>query len=236
MKDDGLSPINPAVTADQNDHEHATSYRWLAHELHDGLLQWVVGARMQVEAAAAKLGEDSEATGNLKQAIAHLLNALSEGRELIGFLENQELSDCDAVVAIENFIESMQALATQRGQKLTFERPDPDWPSISKQHAWSILRFVQQAVQNAIQHAGPASVSVRLGWGSTSSEAVVVAAVHDDGRGFDATVEPPAGHFGLQSLQQRANMCGGRFAIETAPGAGCRVELEIPAASASATV
>ena len=39
------------------------------------------------------------------------------------------------------------------------------------------------------------------------------------------------GHFGLQSLQQRANMCGGRFTLKTAIGAGCCVELEVPVAN-----
>ena len=89
---------------------------------------------MQVEAAATKLGKDSEAAANLEQATVHLLNALAEGRGLIGFLETQELGDCDAVAAVASFTESMHSLTEQRQQTLRFDRPAPDWPSIAKSH------------------------------------------------------------------------------------------------------
>lgn len=203
-------------------------FRWLAHELHDGLLQWVVGARMQVESALAKIDKESIASANLDQAIVYLLNALAEGRSLIGFLDHQEIGDCDVEASIAQFVNTMQALVEQRGQTLHLDLPSPGWPAFPKQQAWSALRFVQQAVQNAIQHAGPTSIVVRLGWVDAENASVIRAVVEDHGNGFDATVEAPAGHFGLQSLQQRATMCGGRFRLETSPGNGCRVTLEAP--------
>ncbi len=226
------------LTSSEN-HGGATHYRWLAHELHDGLLQWVVGARMQVEAAVAKLGNDSAAVTNLEQAIVHLLNALAEGRELIGFLDRQEVGECDLDSSIAKFLEAMQPLVEQRGQSLQFESQHAEpsheesqltnLPAISRQTAWSVLRFVQQAVQNAIQHAGPASVCVRLKWNiEVDDEGTLHVSVEDNGRGFDPKVELPAGHFGLQSLQQRANMCGGVFTLRTAPVAGCYVSLDVP--------
>ncbi len=221
--------LGKAELTSSDNHGNATNYRWLAHELHDGLLQWVVGARMQVEAAVAKLGNDSTAVSNLEQAIVHLLNALAEGRELIGFLDQQEVGECDLVSSIAKFLESMQPLVEQRGQSLKFESQDTELPTISRQTAWSVLRFVQQAVQNAIQHAGPASVCVRLKWNmALDDEGALQVLVEDDGRGFDPKVELPAGHFGLQSLQQRANMCGAVFTLSTAPGAGCCVSLDVP--------
>jgi len=244
MSNNELSEADPTDDADA---DGARQYRWLAHELHDGLLQWVVGGRMQIEAALAKLDKDSVATANLDQAIVHLLNALTEGRSLIGFLDHQEIGDCDVVASIAHFVDAMQSLVEQRGQTLHLELPSPSWPAISKQHAWSVLRFVQQAVQNAIQHAGPTSIVVQLEWLDTElaatggqrdlsdereageqSESVIRVMVEDQGRGFDSTIQPLAGHFGLQSLQQRAKMCGGRFRLKTSLGAGCRATLEVP--------
>ena len=202
--------------------------QWLAHELHDGLLQWVVGARMQIESALAKLDKDSAAARNLDQAIAHMLNALAEGRSLIGFFENQEVGECDAIKEIASFIDSIQSLVADRGQSLQLELPNPIWPGLPKQYAWSLLRFVQQAVQNAIQHAGPTRIEVRLGWEAIGDESMVVASVEDQGVGFDATLLAPEGHFGLQSLRQKAHMCGGRFKLESSPGKGCQVVLFVP--------
>ncbi|MDX1927126.1 MAG: histidine kinase [Pirellulaceae bacterium] len=209
-------------------HPNDSQYQWLAHELHDGLLQWVVGARMQVESALTKLDKDSPAARNLDQAIAHMLNALAEGRSLIGFFENQEVGECDAIKEINNFVESVQSLVHDRGQSLRIELPHPTWPDLPKQHAWSLLRFVQQAVQNAIQHAGPTQIEVRLGWSAAGDGACLVASVEDQGVGFDPTLQAPEGHYGLQSLQQRSHMCGGRFELEAAPGHGCRVTLYVP--------
>ena len=203
-------------------------YRWLAHELHDGLLQWVIGARMQVESALAKLDKDSAAARNLEQAIAHMLNALAEGRSLIGFFENQQLGECDVIKELRNFIDSLQSLVADRKQSLHLELPNSSWPELPKQSAWSLLRFVQQAVQNAIQHAGPTRIEVRLGWRVTATEPMIIASVVDHGIGFDTSLPAQVGHFGLQSLQQRANMCCGRLEVESSPGKGCRVELLVP--------
>jgi signal transduction histidine kinase len=183
---------------------------------------------MQVESALTKLDKDSPAARNLDQAIAHMLNALAEGRSLIGFFENQEIGECDAIKEITNFIESVQSLVHDRGQSLRIELPNPIWPDLPKQHAWSLLRFVQQAVQNAIQHAGPTQIEVRLGWDAAGVGSSLLATVEDQGVGFDPTLQAPEGHYGLQSLQQRSHMCGGRFELEAAPGHGCRVTLFVP--------
>ena len=225
MNDSELGESKLDVTSEQG---NKSQFRWLAHELHDGLLQWVVGARMQVESALAKLDKDSAAAQNLEHAIVHMLKALAEGRSLIGFFDNQEMGECDAVKEISQFVDSIQSLIADRGQTLRFELPNPAWPDLPKHQAWSLLRFVQQAVQNAIQHAGPTAIAVRLGWETAGDTSSVVASVEDEGVGFDATIPAPPGHFGLQSLQQRANMCGGRFKLVSSPGQGCRVALTIP--------
>ena len=225
MNDRELAKLEVACASKQpND----SQYQWLAHELHDGLLQWVVGARMQVESALAKLDKDSAAARNLDQAISHMLKALAEGRSLIGFFENQDIGECDAIKEIASFIDSVQSLVADRGQSLQINLPNPPWPELPKQYAWSLLRFVQQVVQNAIQHAGPTRIDVRLGWDATGDEPTVVASVEDQGVGFDATLPAPEGHFGLQSLQQRARMCGGRFKLESSLGKGCQVALFVP--------
>lgn len=225
MNDGKLAKSEPGCDAKQSNGSH---YQWLAYELHDGLLQWVVGARMQVESALAKLDKDSPAARNLEQANAHMLNALAEGRSLIGFFENQEMGDCDAAKEIANFVDSLQSLVANRGQTLRIELPNPLWPEFPKQNAWSLLRFVQQAIQNAIQHAGPTAIEVRLGWAIRGDDSSVVASVEDRGVGFDTTQQIPEGHYGLQSLQQRANMCGGHFELHSSPGNGCRVALSMP--------
>ena len=221
--------LGKAELTSSDNQGNATSNRWIAHELHDGLLQWVVGARMQIEAAAAKLSSAGVDTPNLEQATLYLHNALTEGRELIGFLDGQEAGECDLLTSIEKFLEAMRPLAEQRGQSLQFDSGQCEFPAISRAIVWSVLRFVQQAVQNAIQHAGHGVICVRLKWRfQAGDEDMLHASVEDTGCGFDAGVELPLGHYGLQTLKQRANMCGGVFTLKTAPGTGCCVSLDVP--------
>jgi two-component system NarL family sensor kinase len=52
--------------------------------------------------------------------------------------------------------------------------------------------------------------------------------VSDNGRGFDPAELPPAGHFGLRGLRDLAEEAGGRLVIDSAPGEGTRVQMEVP--------
>ncbi len=155
--------------------------------------------------------------------------ALADARALIGFLDHQQFSQCDTVTAIAEYVESRRFSAELCDQTITLIQPDPQWPELPNAVAWSIVRFVQQAIQNAIQHAGPGSITVQLGWTRSSGNSMLELVVCDNGVGFDPSAPVPAGHFGLASLQQRAKMAGGTLRIESAPGKGCCLSLTMAA-------
>ena len=87
-----------------------------------------------------------------------------------------------------------------------------------------VLRIAQEALQNAIKHAGATRIGVRL----VAEDGLLVLEVEDHGVGFD-----PDGHdirarsLGLTSMQERAERLGGRLAIASAPGRGTTVRLEL---------
>ncbi len=80
--------------------------KWVATELHDGLLQWIVSARMHVEATMAKLQDVPSAAASLAAVNMQLKAALAEARALIGFLDHQQFSQCNAESAIAEYVES----------------------------------------------------------------------------------------------------------------------------------
>jgi signal transduction histidine kinase len=214
-----------------------SQYRWIGHELHDGLLQWIVSARMQVEAGLTKVDEDASCRKNFLRALSHLEKALAEGRSLIGYLDDQAVGEEDVAVALEKHLRAIEPECLERGQVLRFQPPSPSWPILPKKQAWCLIRLLQQAVQNAVQHAGPASINVSLAWmpadspvsGSTVAVSRrLVARVEDDGVGFDTSLDPVHGHYGLQSLRQRARMCGSKFTIDSSPGKGTRIVVDFP--------
>jgi len=87
-----------------------------------------------------------------------------------------------------------------------------------------VYRVAQEALHNALRHSGASDIAVTL----AMRRRRVVLEVTDDGAGF--ATRPPPGGLGLLSMRERANSVGGALTIRTAPGAGTRVRLSIPAA------
>jgi signal transduction histidine kinase len=88
-----------------------------------------------------------------------------------------------------------------------------------------LFKIAQEALHNALRHAGARHVRVRLDERPT----VVALSVADDGRGFDP--DAPAlrsRSLGLTSMEERAHALGGTLRIASAPGAGTTIDLELP--------
>jgi len=89
-----------------------------------------------------------------------------------------------------------------------------------------LLRMAQEALVNAMKHAGASYIRVRLWYEKTE----VRLQVSDDGRGFDpeAVVAAKAGHFGLVGLRERAGHLGATLSLDSRPGGGTTVEVTVP--------
>jgi signal transduction histidine kinase len=89
-----------------------------------------------------------------------------------------------------------------------------------------LYRVAQEAIRNAQKHASPAGIRVELG----RRDGGAVMRVVDDGRGFrpEAANEYRPGHAGLCSMRARMDLLGGSFRLDTAPGAGCAIEVWVP--------
>jgi signal transduction histidine kinase len=90
-----------------------------------------------------------------------------------------------------------------------------------------LLRIAQEALNNAIRHAGAARILLRL----QAADGALVLEVRDDGTGFDpGATALRAQRLGLTSMEHRAHRLAGRLEIRSAIGAGTTVRLEAPLA------
>ena len=85
---------------------------------------------------------------------------------------------------------------------------------------WEVNFVCAEALANAAKHAGATSLAIDL----TQSDDRIVAAISDNGVGG---ADPVRGS-GLRGLADRVEAVGGRLRVESAPGAGTRIEAEIP--------
>jgi signal transduction histidine kinase len=90
----------------------------------------------------------------------------------------------------------------------------------------SLLLSIREALHNAVRHGAPKHLSVTVGFDRGALEVKI----EDDGCGFDPSIMRPSnGHYGLTGMRERVGKLGGDFRITSAPGAGTRVTLTIPA-------
>lgn len=190
--------------------------RWIAFELHDGLMQWVIGARMHLSALIATVkeqGATEDLDESLMQILAQLNQATEEGRHLIRFIEGLDESEStDAAAALKVSCEVLIRKAREGSPELIFMDPEPPWPQLAPRRAWSIVRIVQQAAINAVRHSGGDWVRIQLGWTEEGEGLQVL--ITDNGHGFDPLRDYP-GHFGLRSMRQRARETGWELEIDS---------------------
>ncbi|MBX3423592.1 MAG: ATP-binding protein [Pirellulaceae bacterium] len=197
-----------------------TSLQWLACEIHDGLMPWLHGAQMQL----ATLRQAAE-TDQYKLAMQCLRNAIEEGRALMGFLEGMGRGTPHGLTdGIRQFLQKAEPLAQQAAQQLRLQVDATTDVGISTEVTWSILRILQQAVMNAVQHAGPTSIQVTM----QRHSQFILLEITDQGRGFDTHSTPAAGQLGLASMKRRAAAIHGNLEVQSQPGQGTKVSLRVP--------
>jgi signal transduction histidine kinase len=87
-----------------------------------------------------------------------------------------------------------------------------------------VLFICSEALSNIEKHANARKITIELQWG----EHELRIAILDDGHGFEPTKSPPAGHYGIDIMHERAQIIGGKLSITSEPGAGTEVLLWLP--------
>ena len=87
-----------------------------------------------------------------------------------------------------------------------------------------VFRIVQEALINARKHAMAKNIKITL----AAADDHLWMEIHDDGCGFDTHRPSKDNSFGLAIMHERAEQMGGRLAVQSSPGAGTNITLEIP--------
>lgn len=198
--------------------------RRIAYELHDSLAQVATGAHQHLQALASRYPpESAEARLELQRALELAQRTVREARSLIHGLRPTVLDDFGLVRAIGVEIESLQA----EGCRVRFDGTLGD-ERLPQSVETALYRVVQEGLTNIRKHAGACRVLVSVGRRGQNVRLIV----RDWGRGF-CLAESRRGvargmHVGLEGIQERINLLGGRFAIRSRPGLGTTIEVTVP--------
>jgi signal transduction histidine kinase len=196
----------------------------LALELHDVLSQKLFALALAADSAETLLDVDrAEARAQLARLRELTHEALEELRYLILELRPPELERDGLAITLRKHVEVLRRVQGGAPElELELEGEPPREPDRDRE----LLRIAQEALHNAIRHAGATRVVLRL----ATDDGRLVLEVRDDGNGFDPQAAMlRARRLGLSSMEQRARRLSGRLEITSTPGSGTIVRVEAPA-------
>ncbi len=196
----------------------------IARELHDVVAHSMSVMLVQTGAARRVLDTDpAQATAALEAVEATGRDAMKEMRRLLGVLREDT---APSTLAPQPSLDGLEALAqqfTEAGLDVTLEVEGTERP-LPAGVELSAYRIVQEALTNALKHAGPGvSVVVKVRAAGDDLEVQVV----DDGRGAAAQGNGSGGH-GVLGMRERADVCGGELVAGPRAGGGFEVRARLP--------
>jgi signal transduction histidine kinase len=199
----------------------------IARELHDTLEQELAGITMQLDLAVDCFQQaPGVAQHALETARDMSRHSMVEARRSVWDLRCQLLENGDLVSALAQIVEPLvprqQTKFDFKVQGSPVRLPGPV--------EMNLLRIGQEAVANAVKHGRAQHVSIELRYAPAS----VCLTVSDDGQGFLAAQASPTGHFGLLDMRERAQSMGCHLRVESEPGRGACITVEVPVHSAEA--
>lgn len=189
--------------------------RQVAADLHDGVAQSLAHLRMELELLAVR--GDGQDRGELERLARVATTALGELRRTIRGLDTPLGGDLAALLT-----RHVEDLRTGHGPALTLEVTRP--ATLDPDRAEDGLRVAQEAISNALRHAGARTITVSLEHDDLVTELVV----EDDGEGLPSDDRSRPGGIGLRSMQQRADRLGGDLTVRDRRGGGTVVALRFP--------
>lgn len=191
--------------------------RRIARELHDEIGQGLTALRILMS-RGAKEGEDPSEI--LAQSLGATDEIVRNVRALCGSLRPSALDDLGLLPALRGHI---QTFGERTGIAVRFSTRGIDESRIQPAIRSTIFRVVQEGLTNVARHSGAKSAAVQLRQGA----AIVSVEIADRGRGFAAEAVSVDCN-GLSGIRERVTLAKGSCAIESAPGEGTRISIQLP--------
>ena len=193
----------------------------VAYDLHDGLIQQLVGARYYLTPCVERCGlAHHDASASVKLGYDALTDAIVEGRRIVEGLHPATLDDLGLAAAVE---EAAQGTARRAGWKLILD-VEPIASEPEKVVSVTIFRIAQEALNNIWKHASAQEVHVTMRNGNG-----IELMIEDDGVGFEpGPISGDGRGLGITTMRERAALIHGLCEIKSTRGSGTRVRVRVP--------
>ena len=193
----------------------------LSQDLHDNILQSLYAVGMQLEAGKLVMGKSPrQSKAHMTQAIDQLNHLMLDVRQFITLLTQQTPAKLDFGQALRQLVAS---LSPPGRAVVDLEIKDPVLSLITPRQGEQLLNITRESLSNTMRHGQATHRSVRLSHTGNKIRLVIC----DDGIGFPARRRRHRGH-GLANMAARAKKIRARFTLDSAPGKGTCITVEVP--------
>ena len=198
----------------------------VARELHDGIIQSLIGLEMQIDVWRRAAAADDPPSGD---RLAHIQQVLQhEILDLRDLMQQLKPPSIEPTHILEHLADMVGRFQQQSGITAHFVS-EIDELTLSPRVCGQIARIVQEALVNVRKHSGARTVLVRV----SAPEGYWKFEIDDDGHGFGfagrhSQADLEIGRKGPVVIRERVRSIGGTLAVESAPGQGARVEIWLP--------
>jgi signal transduction histidine kinase/ABC-type uncharacterized transport system substrate-binding protein len=214
-KDRELGLSGKLITAQEKERSR------LASEIHDDFSQRLALMALELETAEETIGNSPE---EAVQRVHHVLNSASEiGADLHTLSHRLHSSTLERLGLVPGVTALCKEFTIQQGIEIDF-LSDGIPRTVDPDVALCLFRIVQEGLRNLQKHSGAAKAQVRLRRVGTR----LLVTLYDDGAGFDVHDLGKKGGLGVRSMEERADLLGGRFEIHSKPSKGTRIEAWVP--------
>jgi PAS domain S-box-containing protein len=193
--------------------------RFIARELHDEAGQALTTLMLDLRVLEKSAYEPQEILRRAAEMEVSISEVIENLHRVAMALRPASLDHVGLIVALRQQVESV---GEKHGLKVRFKASAIRRRLPASMEA-AIYRIVQEALTNTVRHAHATQVDVVL----TVRDGNLIVIIEDDGVGFDPEIVPTSDHLGLFGVRERAEMINGKLMIESAPGKGTTIMLEV---------
>jgi signal transduction histidine kinase/ligand-binding sensor domain-containing protein len=195
----------------------------ISRELHDEFGQTLTAAKINLQ-MLRRAATDATDARRLEDSVAMVDDMIRQARDIALGLRPPLLDEAGLVPALDQYLKS---LAARSGVRIELAA-SPGVADAPQGLHTTVFRVAQEAVNNALRHAGAATIRVTL----RDRPDALTLSIEDDGVGFDPDAVNQrvkrGEHLGLLGMTERVRSAGGTITLESRPGAGSRIEALIP--------
>jgi signal transduction histidine kinase len=218
--EEALHRLTDRLTTAQED-----EYRRISRSLHDEAGQALTALSVRLHRLERKFAEHNGSDGRVRAELSELRQIAQSTQEALRnmarTLHPSVLEHFGLTEAVRGFLHDVGA----DSEVNLLADVAQNFPRFSPTEESTVYRIIQEAVTNALRHAGAKSIRVSF---NTDGDVVLII-IEDDGRGFDPLSTEAMSGIGLVSMRERAEMIHGQLLLSSAEGKGTRVTLRIPA-------